>query len=307
MILRRLHCALFFATLIALTGAFGSSVAQTPGAAAAPEAVVGMVDQPCPPGSHGRSEAELAFAQTVVADGPMDPQVLAAYAKGAAERAKADAAQAKNDWPDLCRYSQADAEAITAGGTKVVFLGNSITELWQAADPALFTNGVVDRGISGQTTGQALLRFYADVVALHPIAAHLLVGTNDVAGNNGPNRPEDFKNNVRAMVDIAQANHIQVILGSITPAGAFPWRREIKPVDRIRELNAWLAAYAKARGLIYVDYYTALAGPDGAMKPGVSRDGVHPTRKGYALMKPLTEAAMAEALGTRRRHVPVLR
>ena len=179
---------------------------------------------------------------------------------------------------------------------KVVFFGNSITELWQAADPSLFTGGTVDRGISGQTSGQGLVRFYADVVALHPKVVHILVGTNDIAGNNGPNRPEDFKNNISAMVDIAKANHIQVILASITPAGVIPWRSEINASARIVELNAWIAAYAKARGLVYVDYHRALAGPDGAMKPGFSRDGVHPLRSGYALMTPLAKAAVAKAL-----------
>ena len=159
----------------------------------------------------------------------------------------------------------------------------------------------MDRGISGQTTSQIVLRFHADVVALHPRAVHILAGVNDVAGNNGPNRPEDFKNNIRAMVEMAKANRIKVILASITPAGVISWRKEINAAPRIVELNAWLAAYAKAQGAVYVNYHEALAGPDGAMKPGISRDGVHPSVVGYRLMAPLAKAAMAKALAAASR------
>ncbi len=259
---------------------------------------VGLVDQPCAPDAFGRSPAEEAFARAVVADGPIDPAVMKAYAVGIAERAKADEARAKTDWADLCRYRAANEALAAGGGAKVVFLGNSITELWRAADPSFFTGGIVDRGISGQTSGQTLLRFYPDVVALHPKAVHILVGTNDLAGNNGPSRPEDLKNNIRAMVDIAKAHHIQVILGSITPAAVIPWRREIKPTDQIIDLNRWMRDFASREGLIYVDYYAVLASPGGGMRDGYSRDGVHPLRTGYALMKPLAEAAIEKALKT---------
>ena len=254
-----------------------------------------MVDQPCPPGSFGRSEAMQAYARAVVTDGPMDPKALAGMAAEGKQRAAMDAWTAKNDAADLCLYRQANTDDLKAGPVKVVFLGNSITELWKAADPDLFTGGVVDRGISGQTSGQTLVRFMPDVVALHPKAVHILVGSNDVAGNNGPTRAEDLENNIRAMVAIAKANHIRVILGSITPARVIPWRNTIHPAEQIRALNAWMAAYAKAEGLVYVDYHTVLAAPDGGMKPGVSRDGVHPMRSGYALMKPLALAAIAKA------------
>ena len=289
-------------SLTAVVGVLGPTfllAAPAPAADQGPASQpVGMVDQPCPAGSQGRTDVEQAFANTVVTDGPMDPKVLLAYANTASQRAKADELRAKTDWADLCRYSAANAGAARTRGVKVVFFGNSITELWQAADPALFTGGVVDRGISGETSGQGLVRFYPDVVALHPKVVHILVGTNDIAGNNGPNRPEDFKNNIRAMVDIAKANHVQVILASITPAGVIPWRKEINASARILELNAWMSAYAKANGVIYVDYHRVLAGPDGAMKPGLSRDGVHPLRSGYALMTPLAKAAVAKALAT---------
>ena len=268
--------------------------AQTPAPTDIPTAV-GMVEQPCPPGSMGRSEAMHAYARAVVADGPMDPKALVGMGAEGKQRAALDAWTLKNDHADLCLYRQANAEDAKAGGVKVVFLGNSITELWAAADPELFSHGVVGRGISGQTSDQALVRFQADVVALHPKAVHILVGTNDVAGNNGPTRAEDLENNLRSMVAIAKANHIKVILASITPAGVIPWRNSIHPTAQITALNAWMKAYAAQEGAVYVDYYTALAGPDGAMKPGISRDGVHPMRSGYALMKPLALAAIAKA------------
>jgi lysophospholipase L1-like esterase len=263
--------------------------------AQAPAGPIGMVEQPCLAGSFGRSDAEVALATALIGEGAPDPAALAAYAKGAPERAKLDAWREKNDWADLCRYRLDNERDAKAGAVRVVFLGDSITELWRAADPALFSHGVVNRGISGQTSGQLLIRFEQDVVALHPKAVHILVGTNDVAGNSGPGRPADLKNNLRAMVAIAKANHIAVVLGAIPPAGVIPWRNTIHPAAQIREFNAWMAAYAKAQGVGFVDYGAVLASPEGAMKPGISRDGVHPLKTGYALMKPLAEKAVAAA------------
>ncbi len=137
-------------------------------------------------------------------------------------------------------------------------MGDSITEGWGVGDPSLFSGAVVDRGISGQTSPQMLVRFYQDVVALHPQAVHIMAGTNDVAGNTGPSSPDDFKNNIRAMVDLAKANHIQVVLASILPAERFAWRPDIQPVEQIRRLNAWLRQYASQHKLIYADYYSSL-------------------------------------------------
>jgi lysophospholipase L1-like esterase len=283
---RRLPLQLGLALVLAAAGTLSARAADTPSIS------VGMVEQPCPPGASGRTPGELAFAAAAVSEGPMDPQAMAAFAKDAPERAKLDAWREKNDWADLCRYRLDNAAVLKRGPVRVVFLGDSITELWRAADPAFFSSGVVNRGISGQTSGQLLIRFEPDVVALHPKAVHILVGTNDVAGNNGPERPEDLKNNLRAMVAIAKANHIRVILGAIPPAGNFSWRPALHPAAQIRELNGWLSTFAKAEGLAFVDYHSALAGPDGAIKPGLSRDGVHPLKSGYAIMKPLSEKAI---------------
>ena len=291
-----------FSALLAASLAFSAACAQTPPAAAPvapPPAAspltlatpVGIVDQPCPPGSTALSPAVMAFAKSFVTPGPMDRTGMATWAKEAAARAALDTWRQKNDWADLCHYRTQNEDAQKDGPVRVVFLGDSITELWKVADPSLFTGGVVDRGVSGQTSAQLVLRFQQDVVALRPQAVHILVGTNDVAGNTGPERAEDLKNNIRAMVTLAKANHIRVILGAISPTGGFPWRPEIKLTGQIPALNAWLAAYARAEGATFVDYYAALAGADGAMKPGISRDGVHPLIPGYGLM----ECALAHA------------
>src|ERR1700733_13876212 len=139
---------------------------------------------------------------------------------------------------------------------------------------------VVDRGISGQTSPQMLVRFYQDVVALHPLAVHIMAGTNDVAGNTGPSSPDDFKNNIRAMVDLATANHIRVVLASILPAERFSWRPEIQPVEQIRQLNSWLLQFTVQHHLIYADYYSSLTTSSSAFRPELSNDGVHPNSAG---------------------------
>ncbi|MBC2666945.1 GDSL family lipase [Novosphingobium flavum] len=201
---------------------------------------------------------------------------------------------AGNDWPWLCRYKAANLSVNAR--PDVVFMGDSISELWLVRDPAFFRAGRLDRGISGQTTPQMLVRFMADVVALKPKAVHIMAGTNDIAGNTGPTSVEAWRNNIRAMADLARANGIAVVLGSIPPAASFAWRPGMQPAARIAELNGWLKGFAAERRLVYADYYAALAAPDGSMKPGLSSDGVHPNAAGYAVMDPVAEAALAEAL-----------
>lgn len=191
--------------------------------------------------------------------------------------------QAARDWPGLCRYRAENAAL--SGPVRVVFMGDSISELWKAADPDLFTHGVLDRGISGQTSAQMLLRFQADVIALHPRAVHILAGTNDVAGNTGPTTEQAYKDNIVAMATLARANGIRVILGAMPPAGAFWWAPAMKPAARIVALNRWLADYARFNGFGFVDYHTPLATPDGALDPRFANDGVHPNSTGYAVMR----------------------
>ncbi len=200
-----------------------------------------------------------------------------------------------NDWAWLCRFRDANAAAEQTA-PQVVFIGDSITEGWGRSDPAFFASGNANRGISGQTTPQMLLRFWQDVVALHPKAVHIMAGTNDVAGNTGPNRPEDFKNNLRAMVSLAKANGIAVIIASIPPADHLAWKPAMQPALRIAELNAWLKDFAQNNGLIYADYFAAMVDKGGAMNAALTKDGVHPTDPGYAVMRPVAEAAIQQAL-----------
>ncbi|WP_242185869.1 SGNH/GDSL hydrolase family protein [Sphingomonas sp. CARO-RG-8B-R24-01] len=202
------------------------------------------------------------------------------------------------DFAQLCRYAAANRTLARSGApVRVVFMGDSITDNWIHSDAALFSKGVVDRGISGQTTPQMLARFRADVIALKPKAVHIMAGTNDVAGNTGAATIETVEGNIASMAELARAHGIKVILASVPPAAAFPWSPSKQPVPQIAALNAWLRAYAKAEGFGYVDYFAALATPEGAMKPGLASDGVHPTAQGYAVMRPLALAAIARTLG----------
>jgi lysophospholipase L1-like esterase len=202
------------------------------------------------------------------------------------------ATDATTDWPALCRYRDADR---TLSGPRAVFIGDSITEFWLTTAPGLFAGGVVDRGVAGQTSPQILVRFYQDVVRLHPRVVHIMCGTNDVAGNTGPTSPEAYANSILAMIDLARANGIAVVIGSILPAGAFNWRTGYRPAAQVIALNGWLRDLAQQRGLVFADYHSAMATPDGAMRPGLSNDGVHPNAAGYAVMEPIARAALAEA------------
>lgn len=202
--------------------------------------------------------------------------------------------QPQADWAWLCRYQAQNR--LLGSRPRVVFIGDSITEFWLPKSPALFAGGTIDRGISGQTSPQILLRFYQDVIALRPRVVHIMIGTNDLAGNTGLNSPEEFTNNIKAMTDLAQANGIAVAIGSIPPAMRFPWKPALTPAAQIVVLNRWLAEFAKARGAVFADYHAVLADEQGAMKPGFSGDGVHPTAAGYAAMEPVARKAIAEAL-----------
>jgi lysophospholipase L1-like esterase len=207
------------------------------------------------------------------------------------------------DWPQLGRYRDANAALApaAAGEQRVVFYGDSITDGWgrKAGTESTFFPGkpYVNRGISGQTTPQMVVRFRQDVINLHPAAVVILAGTNDIAGNTGPMTPEMTEDNFRSMADLAHANGIKVILASITPAFDYPWKRGMEPAPKIRALNAWLKDYCEQNGYTYLDYYTALTDDEGGMKLGTSSDGVHPTAKGYAIMEPLAQAAINKTLG----------
>jgi lysophospholipase L1-like esterase len=203
------------------------------------------------------------------------------------------------DWPQLAKYAGANAALApaAAGEQRVVFYGASMTEFWGKNGTSFFPGKpYVNRGISGQTTAQMVVRFRQDVIDLHPKAVLILAGTNDVAQNTGPMTPEMTEGNWRSMAELAKANGIKVIFASITPSTDFWWRRGLKPAEKIRVLNAWLKDYCAKEGLIYVDYYSALVNDEGGMKAEYTVDGVHATAKGYAVMAPLAQAAIDKAL-----------
>ena len=205
------------------------------------------------------------------------------------------------DWAQLDHYQERNAAlaAPAAGEQRVVFFGDSITEIWARELEGVLSGDkpYVNRGISGQTSPQMVVRFHQDVVDLHPKVVVILAGTNDVAENTGPMTPEMTLDDFRAMVEMARANGIKVVIGSIPPADEFPWHKGLEPAPKIRALNAKLEAWCKSEGMVWVDYYSALADEKGAMKPGLSLDGVHPTPAGYAVMAPLAEAGIREGAG----------
>ena len=178
----------------------------------------------------------------------------------------------------------------------MVFYGNSITDGWGRSSPFFPGKPYVNRGISGQTTPQMLLRFRQDVVALEPAAVVILAGTNDIAGNTGPSTAEMTEDNFMSMVEIAKANHIAVVLASILPASDYPWKPGLAPGPKIAALNTWMKAYAAKNHVVYLDYYSAMVNESLGLSPDLATDGVHPTPAGYAIMAPLAEKAIAEAL-----------
>ena len=195
----------------------------------------------------------------------------------------------KNHWADFKRYAADNQRVIENGDTlKVVLFGNSITDSWPSMRPDFFKdNGLIGRGISGQSTYQFLSRFREDVVNLHPRIVVINGATNDVAENSHPYSEEKTLGNIRSMVEIARANGIGVILTSTLPAAGFKWNPSITDApEKIQSLNSRIKAMAKDFGIPYVDYHPVLLAPDGrSLKSDLSPDGVHPNAEGYKLME----------------------
>jgi lysophospholipase L1-like esterase len=202
------------------------------------------------------------------------------------------------DWNQLARY-QADNEklkAMPAAPGRVVFMGDSITDGWRLAT-SFPDKPYVNRGISGQTTPQMLVRFYPDVIELKPAAVIILAGTNDIARNTGPETAEMMQRNFMAMADLAKANGIKVIFCSIMPVSDYSRKQTVNhPPADILKINAWMQGYAAKIGAIYADYFTPLADEKGFFKQPLSADGLHPNAAGYELMAPVAAAAIQKAL-----------
>jgi lysophospholipase L1-like esterase len=212
-------------------------------------------------------------------------------------------AQQDMDWPNLKRFAS-ENETVpppTRGEKRVVFMGNSITQGWKELDSAFFAGRpYYDRGISGQTTPQMLVRFREDVIDLKPRVVIILAGINDIAGNTGPTTLDVIFKNIVSMAELARASKIRVVLSSVLPAYDFPWRPGLQPAEKVVSLNAMIKEYADKNKIVYADYFSAMADERKGLKAALTHDGVHPTLEGYKVMEPIAEKAIAAAMKKRR-------
>ncbi len=216
-----------------------------------------------------------------------------------------------NDWPALARYREDNRKTapLAKNEQRVVFMGDSITDSWDDPKYGGFFPGkpYIDRGISGQTTPQMLIRFRPDVIDLKPKVVVILAGTNDLAGNTGPTTIQAIEGNLMSMADLATANGIRVVFASVLPVSDYEMRdgKPIvqtvrRPPDQILALNKWLKEYAAANHYAYLDYFSAMVDEKGFLKNELSDDGLHPNAQGYVVMAPLAEAAIAASLKRRK-------
>lgn len=203
------------------------------------------------------------------------------------------------DWANIGRYKVANSQLQIPidNQNRVVFMGNSITEGWlQDSTGFFYTKHFINRGIGGQTTPQMLIRFRADVIDLKPSVVVILAGINDIAGNTGPSTIEMITNNIMSMIELAEVNGIKVVLSSVLPAFEFPWNPGTQPAEKVVELNKWIKAYSERKGIIYLDYFTAMVDKRNGLKDELTYDGVHPNIAGYKVMASLAEMAIEKAL-----------
>lgn len=216
------------------------------------------------------------------------------------ERQLQRAHQTLNDWPNLGRYKDANAKVAppAPGETRVVFMGDSITDGWGKGQAPFFPGKpYINRGISGQTTPQMLVRFRPDVVNLKPKIVVILAGTNDLAGNTGPETLDNIKDNLASMSELAHANGIRVVMASVMPVcDSLKPQTARRPPQQIVALDDWIKNYTAKNGLVYLDYYSAMVDNSGMFKQELTGDCLHPNDAGYAVMAPLAERAIAEAL-----------
>ena len=204
------------------------------------------------------------------------------------------------DWPNLSKYIDENSKILVSSmkaQSRVVFMGNSITEGWLNKSPDFFnTNNYINRGISGQTTPQMLLRFRQDVVELKPSIVVILAGINDIAQNTGPYSIEATSGNIFSMCELAHQNGIQVIICSVLPTIDFPWRSGLEPAQKVINLNNILKSYASQNKITYVDYYSAMVNEQMGLTEELCSDGVHPNEAGYAIMEPILKKTIATLL-----------
>jgi lysophospholipase L1-like esterase len=199
------------------------------------------------------------------------------------------------DWANLNKYKNENTLLAppASGEKRIVYFGDSITEGWGTVYPDFFIGKTyINRGISGQTTPQMLLRFRTDVIELKPKIVVILAGTNDIAGNTGPATLEMILGNLISMCELAKANGIKVVLCSVLPAYDYPWKSGLEPADKIIELNKMIIKYAKANKIPYVDYYSSTVDNRKGLKSIYSQDGVHPNKEGYRVMGPIVETTI---------------
>jgi lysophospholipase L1-like esterase len=263
-----------------------------------------------------KSAARLIVALLCCASGLYAQAPAEAPAKAACDCSEVELMNARlaalekrlSDWPDLARYREANGKvaAPAKGEQRVVFMGDSITDMWVQPRFGGFFPGrpYIGRGIGGQTTPQMLLRLRTDVLALQPKVVVILAGTNDLAGNTGPISLEETEGNLASMAELARAHGIHVVLSSVMPVSNYGHDRDGNPTDirlkrppeKILELNAWIKTYATEQGYVYLDYFSAMVDEQGLLKKELSEDGLHPNAAGYAVMAPLAERAIQEAL-----------
>ena len=206
-----------------------------------------------------------------------------------------------DDFGQLARYRDADqaVKAPPTGESRVVFLGDSITDYWKL-EKYFPGRPYINRGIDGQSTPEMLVRFRQDVIDLHPAVLVVLAGTNDIAGVTGPTRNEDLEANYADMAELAKVHHIRVIFASLLPVNNYTAEAKesfaLRPRARLLAVNDWLKDYCAKNGLIYLDYTSALADDKRMLRRELSDDGLHPNDAGYKIMAPLAEKAIAKAL-----------
>jgi lysophospholipase L1-like esterase len=280
--------AVLFAATVVLP--FGAVYAQPPGRGGGGPAIV---DNPCPPPLQRPAQMEALQKQggRAVFEST-DPVVVAFREEENRRRAQ--------DRHGRCRYLAANAEFAASGAPPpvVVFTGDSITDFWPNLDREFFTkNNYMGRGIGAQVSTQGLARFRQDVIELKPKVVHILYGTNDIAGLGGPTTFENIQNNLMAMVQMARANNIKVVLGTVLPISNLPGGQRVPELTpNIRQMNEWIRAYGRRENIPVADYYAVLSDPAGNFKSELNSDGVHPNLAGYRVMEPVTRAAVQAAL-----------